>query len=70
MYNTIDMITEKVNINDIYDKYDVFEVFKIDDTANNYVLTLNNATPMTMTDQGAEILAEAYEEGSANLYAT
>lgn len=70
MYNTIDMVTEKINIEDIYDEYDVYDLFEIDYSLNNYVLTTKNSSPMTMNDQGAEILAEAYERGAANLYCT
>lgn len=70
LYNTIDMVTEKMNIEDIYNGYEVYNLFEIDYSLNNYVLTTNNSTPMTMNDQGAEILVESYENGTANLYTT
>lgn len=61
MYNTIDMITEKVDIKDVSDLSGVYRIFRIDDSAENHVL-LSDGTTCKMSADAAKTFSESYAD--------
>lgn len=70
MYNTTDMLSDRHDFEDVDTIYDFLKLFEINDEENNFILLTSSTTPMKMSDQGAEIIAEANKEGRATLFAT
>ena len=67
LYNTADMITEKVKIDELYSVYDVEDLFDFEYAAENYVL-LEDGSTCRMSAGAAETFAEADDDSSAWLY--
>ncbi len=69
LYNTVDMITEKIDIDEISNASIADSIFDISPYAQNYVLLVEDDTICQMSEEAAEAYGEAYEnEGGAMLY--
>lgn len=64
LYNTADMITGKVNLEDIYSTWDVTDLFELDYEAENYMVVTRTGEVCRLSGTAAQSLAEA----SANRY--
>jgi hypothetical protein len=69
LFNTTDMITDTVDIEDVYSTYDVRDLLYIDYEAENYIL-LSDGTICRMSSEAAETFSEAYDADYAMLYFT
>lgn len=67
MFNTQDMITENVKIENVSSAYDVSRLFDISNAAENYII-LADGTSCRMSNSAAETFAEAYDNDYATLY--
>ena len=67
MYNTVDMITDKVNMEDLYYYDEVFYLFTIDSEAENHIINTVNGKTSRMSSRAAETFAE-YDYDYAELY--
>jgi hypothetical protein len=63
------MITDTVDIEDVYSTYDVRDLLYIDYEAENYIL-LSDGTICRMSSEAAETFSEAYDADYAMLYFT
>lgn len=72
VFNTKDMITEKLSLENVYSAYDVENMFNIDNEAENYVLLSKNGETCRMSPKAAETIAETAEgnSGYVSLYFT
>jgi len=69
VFNTTDMITETVKIEDLYSAYDVLSLFDVNNEAENYII-LADGTSCRMSINAAETFAEANDNGYVTLYFT
>ena len=67
LYNTADMITEKLELEQLSYVNEVKELFELDPKAANYVLVLGSTSPYQLSESAAAIYADAYED---SYYAT
>lgn len=70
MFNTVDMIEDKVDITQITSTSEVTELFAINSGEKNYFVSSYNTTPIRFSEEVAEILEEASGNGYVELYAT
>ena len=69
VFNTTDMITETVKLENISSAYDVRSLFDVNNEAENYII-LADGTSCRMSVSAAETFAEAYDNDYATLYFT
>lgn len=69
VYNTTDLITEKVKLENVFAASDVRNLFNINNGAENYII-LADGTTCRMSAKAAETFAEADDSDSATLYFT
>lgn len=69
VFNTTDLITETVKLENVSSAYDVRSLFNINNEAENYII-LADGTSCRMSSSAAETFAEAYDNGYATLYFT
>jgi hypothetical protein len=69
VFNTTDLITETVKLENVSSAYDVRSLFNIDNEAENYII-LTDGTSCRMSSSAAETFAEAYDNGYVTLYFT
>ncbi len=69
VFNTTDLVTETVRLENVSSAYDVRSLFAIDNEAENYII-LANGTSCRMSVGAAETFAEAYGNDYATLYFT
>lgn len=69
VFNTTDLITETVKLENVSSTYDVRSIFDIDNEADNYII-LADGTSCRMSTSAAETFAEAHNNGYATLYFT
>lgn len=69
VFNTTDLITETVKLENVSSAYDVRSLFNINNEAENYII-LADGTSCRMSSNAAETFAEAYDNGHATLYFT
>lgn len=69
VFNTTDLITETVKLENVSSAYDVRSLFNINNEAENYII-LADGTSCRMSSSAAETFSEAYDNGYATLYFT
>lgn len=69
VFNTTDLITEKVKLENVFSTSDVRDLFNINNGAENYII-LADGTTCRMSAKAAETFAEADDSDSATLYFT
>ena len=67
LFNTTDLITETIRIEDVTSVDDVLSLFYVDRGAENYII-LSDGTSCRMSAGAAETFAEAYDNDYATLY--
>ncbi len=67
MFNTTDMISETVQLENLYSVDDVYGLFSIDEEAENYI-ALADGTVVRMSASAAESFSTAYYDSFAKLY--
>lgn len=70
MYNTASMITETVDLDDVYTISDVTELFALDYEAENYLLSPEGTDPVQMSSDAAMTFADVDDDVGADLYVT
>lgn len=68
LYNTVDMLTEKVSIEDIWGANAVEELFYLDYYACNHLYMTNNNKDYIISQMAADTLGEAEEDSWVSLY--
>ncbi|MBQ9814702.1 MAG: hypothetical protein IJM53_03315, partial [Lachnospiraceae bacterium] len=64
-YNTPEMITEKIKLDDISYPYEVEEFLSVDQTKENYIIPVNEKyAPSKLTTEAAQIIGEVSSSGS------
>ena len=73
LYNTADLVTKKIDIEEILEAYGsvwtVVNLFSLDYDAENYLVILGDTKANQMSESAADALGEANESGYARLYA-
>lgn len=69
VFNTTDLVSETVELENVSSTYDVSSLFSINNEAENYIV-LSDGTSCRMSVSAAENFAEAYDNGFATLYFT
>ncbi len=67
MFNTTDMISNTVKLENLFSFDDVYSLFSIDEEAENYI-ALADGTVVRMSDSAAESFSTAYYDSFARLY--
>lgn len=70
LYNTTDLMTEKVDMEEVHGTYDVERTFYIDYEDQNYVLPFGSTSAYQMSEEAAFTFSEAYESSYAELTVT
>ena len=68
MYNTVDMVKDKVDMRNIYNLSDVTKLFEIDYGDENFLISTQTASPVRMSLKAAEAFEEANNHGYTNLH--
>ncbi len=68
VFNTADLITEKVGMGEITSVYDVADLFQIDYGAQNYVVLTTGTETLRMSDSAASVWGEIFDEGYGYLH--
>lgn len=70
MYNTTDMISDTVKLENVSSTYDILQLFYIDIEDENHIVLTGNGSSCKMSSAAAETYAEAYNNGYASLWFT
>ncbi len=70
LYNTTDMLTEKLEIDKAASIYDVASLFDMDYEAQNYIVPYSSLSSSRLSMRAAEMIGEAVKRGSISLWAT
>ena len=70
LFNTTDMLTETMRLEEINSTYDVRQLFQIDYEAENYVLLTESDTTCRLSARAAESIAESEYDEYTELYFT
>ena len=70
MYNTLDMVTDTVRMQDISDLSDVEALFKLDYGDENFLIHIGDTSPVKMSPKAAETYGNACVNGYAPLHVT
>lgn len=70
LFNTPEMITEKLKLEEMYSAYDIEDLFDINTEAENYIVLTKNASVCRMSADAAETYTEAYAGYSSSLFFT
>ncbi|MCI5648329.1 MAG: zinc ribbon domain-containing protein [Fusicatenibacter sp.] len=70
MYNTTDLVTDTIALENVSSVFDVTDLFSMDNEAQNYLVSTADAgtAAIQMSKSAAETFAEAYESSYAVLY--
>lgn len=67
MFNTTDMISDTIKLENVSSPYDITRLFYINNEAENHVV-LENGTVVRMSAKAAESFSDAYDDSYAYLY--
>ena len=70
MYNTLDMVTDTVRMQDISDLSDVEALFKLDYGDENFLIHIGDTSPVKMSPKAAETYGNACVNGYVALHVT
>lgn len=70
MYNTLDMVTDTVRMQDISDLSDVEALFKLDYGDENFLIHIGSTSPVKMSPKAAETYGNACVNGYVALHVT
>lgn len=62
LYNTADMLTEKVSIEELWDVYEVYDLFYLDEYACNHLYAVETGKDYVLSQTAADTYGDAYSE--------